>query len=60
MDSYDTFSLGLPVSTVSLAGRLYAAGVLANSTISPLAFTRDGSTWTLTSGGFAEEYHSSR
>lgn len=48
---------GLPVSTVSLAGRLYAAGVLANSTISPLAFTRDGSTtWTLTSGGFAEEH----
>ena len=47
---------GLPVSTVSLAGRLYAAGVLATSTISPLAFTRDGSTWTLTSGGFAEEY----
>lgn len=57
VDSVGTFSLAdLPVSAVSFDGRLYAVGVLADSTISPLAFTRDGSSWTLTSGGFSGQY----
>jgi hypothetical protein len=55
VDSVGTFSLAdLPVSAISFNDRLYAVGVLADSTISPLAFTRDGSSWTPTSGAFAE------
>jgi hypothetical protein len=48
VDTVGSFGLAnLPVTGISFNDRLYVFGVMADSSISPLSYTIDGSSWTL-------------